>query len=71
MRPSGIEPATFRFVAQYFNHLATAVPICGVVGIEKEFQSVFKEISPMEIFNYFQSIEFLTVHRHCHILLTP
>ena len=24
MIPSGIEPATFRFVAQYFNHCATA-----------------------------------------------
>jgi hypothetical protein len=24
--PSGIEPATFRFVAQYLNHCATAVP---------------------------------------------
>jgi hypothetical protein len=27
MTPSGIEPATFRFVAQYVNHCATAVPI--------------------------------------------
>jgi hypothetical protein len=26
MAPSGIEPATFRFVAQYLNHCATAVP---------------------------------------------
>ena len=26
MTPSGIEPATFRFVAQHFNHWATAVP---------------------------------------------
>jgi hypothetical protein len=26
--PSGIEPATFRFVAQYLNHCATAVPLC-------------------------------------------
>ena len=29
MTPSGIEPATFRFVAQHLNHCATAVPtIC-------------------------------------------
>jgi hypothetical protein len=27
MTPSGIEPATFRFVAQYLNHCATAVPV--------------------------------------------
>jgi hypothetical protein len=27
MTPSGIERATFRFVAQYLNHCATAVPI--------------------------------------------
>ena len=26
MAPSGIEPATFRFVAQRLNHCATAVP---------------------------------------------
>ena len=26
LAPAGIEPATFRFVAQYLNHCATAVP---------------------------------------------
>jgi hypothetical protein len=26
MTPSGIEPATFRFVAQHLNHCATAIP---------------------------------------------
>jgi len=26
MTPTGIEPATFRFVAQHLNHCATAVP---------------------------------------------
>jgi hypothetical protein len=27
MTPSGTEPETFRFVAQYLNHCATAIPI--------------------------------------------
>ena len=27
MTPAGVEPATFRFVAQYLNHCATAVPV--------------------------------------------
>jgi len=27
MTPAGIEPGTFRFVAQHLNHCATAVPI--------------------------------------------
>jgi len=26
LTPAGIEPATFRFVAQHFNHCATAAP---------------------------------------------
>ena len=26
LKPAGIEPATFRFVAQHINHCATAVP---------------------------------------------
>ena len=30
MTPAGIEPATFRFVAQHLNHCATAVPIWAV-----------------------------------------
>jgi hypothetical protein len=29
MTPSGIEPATFQFVAQYINHCAIAVPLSG------------------------------------------
>ena len=30
MTPSGIEQATFRFVAQHLSHCATAVPHCGI-----------------------------------------
>jgi len=35
MTPSGIEPATFRFVAQHLNHCATAVP--SKVIVDKQF----------------------------------
>ena len=33
MTPSGIEPATFRFVAQSLNHCTTAVPIIIIIII--------------------------------------
>jgi hypothetical protein len=35
MTPSGIEPATFRFVAQYINHCATisGPPVCVCVYV--------------------------------------
>ena len=32
MTPSGIEPATFRFVVQHLNHCATAVPYIYIKG---------------------------------------
>jgi len=37
MTPSGIEPATFRFVAQHFNHFATAVPVSEINTDHKLF----------------------------------
>jgi hypothetical protein len=45
MTPSGIEPATFRFVAQYFNHCAT---ISGPTQLEltNGIQTLIKSISP-------------------------
>jgi len=32
LTPAGIEPATFRFVAQHLSHCATAVPKYGKCG---------------------------------------
>jgi len=34
MTPAGIEPATFRFVAQHLNHCATAVPAFHLDGYD-------------------------------------
>jgi len=36
MTPSGMEPATFRFVAQHLNHCATAVPYVELYGLFKD-----------------------------------
>ena len=36
LTPAGIEPATFRFVAQHINHCATAVPIYIYIYIYKQ-----------------------------------
>jgi len=36
MTPSGIEPATFRFVVQHLNHCATAVPNAHVLNTNHE-----------------------------------
>jgi len=41
MTPSGIEPATFRFVAQHLNHWATAVPGLSVPVQNSETESEF------------------------------
>jgi len=39
MTPSGIEPGTFRFVAQHLNHCATAVPPSPFILIAKYYSS--------------------------------
>jgi hypothetical protein len=39
MTPSGIEPATFRFVAQYLNHCATAFPM--ILYTDINFDCIF------------------------------
>ena len=48
LTPAGIEPATFRFVAQHLNHCATTVPIIIIIIVIIKklhqfscFQSVF------------------------------
>ena len=41
MTPSGIETATFRFVAQHLNHGATAVPTFGITSLNNHISFRF------------------------------
>jgi hypothetical protein len=47
MTPSGIESATFRFVAQHLNHCSTAIPIPSYLSTENKliiYKAVIKPI---------------------------
>jgi len=56
--PAGIEPATFRFVAQHLNHCATAVPeVAGREGkmrTEKEAKNTTRGIVRIKIIKFLQ-----------------
>ena len=42
LTPGGIEPATFRFVAQHLNHCATAVPlVCTITGNKSKLHTEY------------------------------
>jgi len=43
MTPAGIEPATFRFVAQQFNHCATVVPV--KIGLERNVEMKYCKLT--------------------------
>jgi len=45
MTPSGIEPVTFRFVAQHLNHCATAVPPSSFSGKKWELNNLYSHES--------------------------
>ena len=63
MKPSGIEPATFRFVAQHLNHCATAVPLytkdSAIMGVWIK--------PPLIAVKYQQWDKYIS--RDCHVLL--
>ena len=50
MTPSGIEPATFQFVAQHLNHCATAIPVIarGLIFLQaKKFHLFLNRLKPL------------------------
>ena len=61
--PAGIEPATFRFVAQHLNHCATAVPKLEEVATENNLSDI-----PGNMFNIEESG--LPVNNKPDILIT-
>ena len=45
--PAGIEPATFRFVAQHLNHCATAVPTaCWIIPVYFPSFTIINQLNP-------------------------
>jgi hypothetical protein len=51
MTPSGIDPAIFRFVAQYLNHCATTYPVILEVPLQFDKRSKFMYIDPTNYLN--------------------
>jgi len=68
MTPAGIEPATFRFVAQHLNHCPAAVPKC--LCIHSEYYRVSKHWEIMRNYDEIFSVEEITI-RHFWRLKGP
>ena len=57
MTPAGIEPATFRIVAQHLNHCATAVPmtLCNTSSFfTRSVQLIFSALNQRRILKILQ-----------------
>jgi len=65
MTPSGIEPATFRFVAQHLNHCATAVPRRSCTEHDIWIWKFFLHITPRRL--YFILFQFLNCRTASHV----
>ena len=70
MTPSGIEPATFRFVAQHLNHCATAVPQYIYIYSGKYFINTMhseydfiRRMHSRRLSNFFLFVRVLFVHK--------
>jgi len=55
--PAGIEPATFRFVAQHLNHCATAVPRPATKCINKCKYCVLLQIKRVSLWYEYMKVE--------------
>ena len=60
MTPTAIKPATFRLVAQHFNHCATAVST--TIGTYENLPQRFKELSEIAVWELTQKQGFNIAH---------
>ena len=68
MIPSGIEPVTFRFVAQHLNHCATAVPCTSLRAAHRFDSRLLIKLTPtngeqLKVRDFRQDICFLGMVR--------
>ena len=66
LTPTGIEPATFRFVAQHRNHCATAVPLLLRIFIKYTVQ--INNVNSL-LFNKVPYIFFMRITQNYHVIL--
>ena len=66
MTPAGIEPATFRFVAQHLNHCATTVPDVCVLLVNNLQQADMTGVKCMEYKIPFTIFTHTHTHTHIH-----
>jgi len=71
MAPAGIEPATFRFVAQHLNHCATAVPTLFLCKVRIFRRCLFTlHVSGYTRMSFVRRVHFLTDFNEIWCLFT-
>ena len=68
--PAGIEPATFRFVAQHLNHCATAVPDNSLVQYNKRKVSLAVTDQP-DCLKFLYKTQLTAFRRHYDLWKQP
>jgi hypothetical protein len=69
--PSGIDPATFRFVAQCLNHCATACPIHVVVFVNPSCLLTLQSVRDFFVFSYCQEYKCSSKTFHIFLNFSP